>query len=277
MKKLYPYILPLLLFVSCEKQTTWNLQSGESSLIVVDGVITNEQKSHTIKLTFPVENLNDTAQPVTGAVVTIIDEDSTHLLAETPAGSGLYLTSPGFAAVPGTSYTLSITYQGKKYVGHTYCLPGISFTPVAFGQNDSSNNSNLFHLTNLPGPFNAVEFAKWEILLDWSNVAGYTQLDPEKCKARLIYYTLPTIDVGQVFMPAAEKIISFPLGTIITERRYSITADQAEYIRAMLSETNWTGGLFDSAHSNVPTNMSSGSIGYFSVCGVETVSLSVSK
>ncbi|MFH0866598.1 MAG: hypothetical protein V1904_10400, partial [Bacteroidota bacterium] len=63
--------------------------------------------------------------------------------------------------------------------------------------------------------------------------------------------------------------------TLITERRYSITAEHAQYIRAMLSETNWSGGLFDSAHSNVPTNMSEGAVGFFSACGVETLYLSV--
>lgn len=271
MRKIYLYIIFLLLFASCEKQITWNLQSERSNLIVVDGMITDEIKAHIIKLTFPVENLNDVPLPVTGASVSISDGDSIYSLTETPANSGLYATSSDFIAKTGTQYTLLISYNNYIYTAKTHLLPGINFTPLQYDQN---TENDLYHFTYVASPFNATEYAKWEILLDWSNVPGYQQMDPDSCKARLIYYTLPTIDVGQVFLPEFEKI-SFPAGTLITERRYSLTADQAEYIRAMISETNWTGGLFDSAHSNVPTNLSEGAIGYFSACGVETLFLSV--
>ncbi|NTW34192.1 MAG: DUF4249 family protein [Bacteroidetes bacterium] len=125
--------------------------------------------------------------------------------------------------------------------------------------------------------FNAyapVRYAMWEILLDWSNVRDFQNQNPDSCKARLLYYSLPTIDVSQVLPPEIEKI-SFPLGTTITQKRYSLTSEHAEFIRALLYETNWEGGLFDSAHSNLPTNISKGAVGFFAVCSVTSVSLIV--
>ncbi|MFH0866006.1 MAG: DUF4249 family protein, partial [Bacteroidota bacterium] len=255
MRKIFTYTIILLSFAACEKKTDWDLQSERSNLVVVDGMITDEKKAHAIKLTFPVENLNDVPQPVTGAGVTIYDPDSVYnTLTEQPANSGIYVTSSDFFAKPVTQYTLLITHNGNVYTAKAHLLPGINFTQLQFVQN---TENDMYHLTYIASPFNAKDYAMWEVLLDWSNVQGYQQMDPDSCKARLLYYTLPTIDVGQVFSPVIEKI-SFPANTLITERRYSITAEHAQYIRAMLSETNWSGGLFDSAHSNVPTNMSEG-------------------
>lgn len=271
MRRWYLYSALIIVFASCEKETSWNLDTERSKLIVVDGMITNEIKSHSIKLTYPVENLNEIPQPVTGATVTISDEISVYTLTEQPAYSGIYVTSSGFSAIQGVQYTLQITSDGNTFTAHTHLLPGISPSPLQYAQNQGND---MYHITYVASPFNPKDFAIYEVLLDWSNVQGYQDMDPDSCKARMLYYTLPTIDVGQVFTPTYEKIF-FPSGTLITERRYTINYDHAQFIRAMLSETNWNGGLFDQAHSNVPTNLSEGAIGYFSACGVETLYLSV--
>ena len=92
--------------------------------------------------------------------------------------------------------------------------------------------------------------------------------------ARLLYYTLPTIDVSEIFAPGIQTIY-FPSGTYITEKKYSITREHAEYIRALLLESKWQGGLFDTEHANLPTNMSNGAIGFFGACGVNTIYLKV--
>lgn len=267
---LYTIYLFFVLLISCEKRADWPLQSENKNLIIVDGTITDETKVHTIRLTFPVTQLNETPQPVTGANVLIQVEDSTYNLTEQPANSGIYKKK--FAGYAGKQYTLKITYNNNVYSAKTTMLAGINIQqPLLYAKN---NNNNLYHITWVANVYNAQNFAMWEILLDWSNVAGYQNQNPDSCKARLLYYTLPTIDVSQVFAPELEKI-SFPAGTIITERRYSLTKEHAEFIRALLSETNWQGGLFDSAHANLPTNLSEGAAGFFAACGVTTLSLTV--
>ena len=107
----------------------------------------------------------------------------------------------------------------------------------------------------------------YEIQLDWSSAPGYEKEPPDSCRQKLYYYTLKTIDVSEVFAPGMEKII-FPPGTIITERRYSLTDEHAAFIRAMLLETTWQGGFFNTATANTPTNLSEGAVGYFGACGV---------
>jgi hypothetical protein len=54
-----------------------------------------------------------------------------------------------------------------------------------------------------------------------------------------------------------------------------LNPDHAEFIRSLLSETSWQGGVFSSVPSNVKTNLSDGAVGYFGVCDVETKFLTV--
>jgi hypothetical protein len=271
MKNKLIYLVLFTLLISCEKKTDWTLQNEQQDIVVVDGTLTNEVKAQSIKLSFPVTSLNETPSPVSGATVVISDEDSSYQLTEQPAKSGIYVSTGNFAGVPGNHYTLLISYKHKIYSAKTIMTNGVSFTQLQYAKN---SNNGLFHISWVANSYNGERFAIYEILLDWSSVPGYQNSDPDSCKARLLYYTLPTLDVSEVFAPEVEGIY-FPKGTFITERRYSITREHAEFIRALLSETNWQGGLFDSSHSNLPTNISEGGAGFFAACGITTDTLTV--
>jgi hypothetical protein len=54
-----------------------------------------------------------------------------------------------------------------------------------------------------------------------------------------------------------------------------MTPEYAEFIREVLQETQWQGGLFNTIPANVPTNLSPGGAGFFAVCGVYSISQTV--
>ena len=83
------------------------------------------------------------------------------------------------------------------------------------------------------------------------------------------YYTLDVIDVNQIFAPDKEEII-FPKGAKFFRRKYSLSEKHQEFLRSLLSETDWRGGFFDVAQGNVKTNLSSGAVGFFAVSMVQT-------
>ncbi len=270
MKKYLTYLF-LLSLIACQKQTDWNLNTQASDKIVVDGTITNENKTQSVHITYPITQLNETPRPMTGAFVVVNDEDSTHIFTEDILNPGYYNSNSRFIGQEGHQYTLIINNNGKLYSAKSLMEPAISFHPLTYSKN---TGDNLYHIDKVATSFNATQNAMWEVLLDWSAVAGYEGQDPQSCKARLLYYSLPTLDVSEVLAPQMEKI-SFPAGTIILEKRYSINPEHAAFIRALLSETTWTGGMFDSSHSNVPTNLSNGALGYFAACGVSSISITV--
>ncbi|MBI4646784.1 MAG: DUF4249 domain-containing protein [Bacteroidia bacterium] len=260
----------LFLCFSCEEETEWPLDNTYTDLIVVDGMLTNEIKEHEIKLTRPVTVLNGTPIPVSGADVTISENDTIYVLKEKPLGSGIYKTD-SLMAVVGKTYRLKIIFEGMIYVASAYMIP---VNPFSLLQYDTvSGTTNQYKITYVCGIYDPTDPAMYEVIIDWSNLPEYDSIDDKFCRTRLWYYSLSTIDVSQIFPPEKETI-TFPVGATITEMKYSITPEHEEYIRSLLLETQWHGGYFDAVPANIKTNLSEGAIGFFAVCTVTSLTFS---
>jgi hypothetical protein len=266
------FLTGLIFFLQgCVKETSWLLTGPVPDKIIVDAIITNEVKSQQVKLTYPVAELNQAPAPVSGAGVLISNEDSTWQLTEYPSNSGIYNTQPSFFAQLQKNYTLLISIDGKVYTAKTTMTAGSLFGELQYARN---GDNGLYYVDWVANAFSVKQAAMWELLIDWSGVPGYEQLDSLDNHARMLFYTLPTLDVSEVFAPQMQSVF-FPAGTRITERRYSLTPAHAEFIREMLLETNWSGGLFTVAPANVGTNLSDGAFGFFGACAVTELSVIV--
>ena len=258
MKGILKYIIILLITGSCEEQIKWDLNTRAIPVLVVEGMITNERIRHQIRLTRPVTELNAIPEPVSGAIVTIRDEDASFALSEYPAGSGIYLTD-SIRAVYGKTYTLIISVNEKEYTAQTAMVPVTP--PDSLVYSPADNSGGYYKLI----PDDSDEPSKTEYYLDWSQLPGFT--DSDSCRAMIIYYSLNTIDVGEMFKPEMEQVV-FPVGTRVYRKKYSMNEAHAAFIRTFLSETEWRGGLFDVQPGNVQTNLSEGAVGYFSASTV---------
>jgi len=267
MKKIFVYLFFSLLLASCEEQSDWELQTAANEFIVVDGIITNEVKYQIITLSKPVTQLNEKPQPVSGATILVSSGQQVFSFREDSVEAGRYISDIQFTGIRNRTYSLLITVGTKVYSAKAVLEPPVlltEFIPIEYVKNSDDDN---FRITKIPSNYNPANYAMYEIMLDWSSAAGYETKNPDSCKAKLYYFTLPTIDVSEVFAPGIEKV-TFPAGTIMTQRRYSLTYDHASFIRALLLETTWAGGYFNTAPANIPTNMSEGAAGFFGACGV---------
>ncbi len=261
----------IFLLQGCVKETSWPLTGNVPDKIIVDAIITDEVKTHCVTLSSPVNQLNQNPQPVNGAVVLISNEDSTWQLTEYPPNSGIYNTPPFFFTRLHKNYTLFISVDDKIYTAKTTMVSGSLFGELQYSKNA---DNNLYYVDWVANAFSSEKAAMWELFIDWSGVPGYEQLDSLDNHARMLFYTLPTLDVSEVFAPLMQSLF-FPAGTNITERRYSLTPEHAEFIREMLLETNWAGGLFPVAPANVRTNVSGGAFGFFGASTVTELSVIV--
>ena len=248
-----------LLFPACEKKTDWNLGVQEQDFIIVEGMITSEKKAHQIIISKPVKTLNEPTTGVSGAIVSINDSI---ILTETAENSGIYQTSPDISGSPGKIYKLKILYEGKTYTAIANMAPCNSLSPLRYSKINGTNN---YKIDWIASAYNQEKAFMYEISLDWSNTESCSHSN--SCMALTYFYTLTTIDVSQIFSPETERI-TFPSGTIITEKKYSLTNEHENFIRSLLIETKWRGGLFDSSPSNLPTNLTGGAKGFFSACDV---------
>lgn len=254
----------IVLLAGCEKAIDWPVAGDTNDYIVVDGMITDEYKIQEIRLTKTVSAPNEPPESVTNAEVIVSTDDRVFTFKVDPSRPGHYISDTLFAGVPGKEYTLFIN-DGNRIISARAKMVAIS--NFIFLRYAHQGNNKLFRITWVSNPYSAGNPAMYEILLDWSNVQGYEDLPPDSTKARLLYYTLPTLDVSQMFAPEIETVL-FPPGTIITERKFSLTSEHAAYIRALLAETNFQGGLFNSVPSNLPKNLSGSGVGYFSACAM---------
>jgi hypothetical protein len=221
----------------------------------VDCIITNEMKYHELKLYLSSTGLNQQPEGISDAVITLSDGDTTLSFTEVEAGK--YLSSVPFRASAGHEYSLSVTCLGISDTAHAEMVaitPLESFEITAY--------DSLFRFVYYPGN----QPSMTEIFYDWSAVPGYCE-SYGACRASETYYTLDNIDVSKMFSPE-RIVIPFPRNTEIIRKKYSLSESHQEFIRSLLLETDWRGGVFDVEQGNVPTNFSHGIRGWFAACMV---------
>jgi hypothetical protein len=256
-------ILPILL-LSCEEKIDWSLDTNIPKVIVVEGLLTNERKAHEVRISEPMADPNGTPQPVSGAFVAIHETGKAvrraYRLQEVQPGR--YLTDSTVRAVFGRLYQLFIFYQGQEYWGDSsYMVPVDKLDTLRYQKVPGKELWYELIFRETPHP------SMVEIDLNWGHLLGFRNLPPEQTRAKIIYYTVKTVDVNKIFRPAKERV-PFPVGTRVTRRQYSMNQVQEEFIRSLMAETEWRGGLFDVQPGNVRTNLSEGAVGYFAVSQV---------
>ncbi len=258
-------VILALLIAGCEKEIPWDLQPSPGRFLVVDALLTNEAMTQKITLTLTNTSLNAPAEYVSGARVRVTSNAETWVFTEDSANPGVYL-SPAFRALVRRDYILEIDVGDSHYQASARA-EGVS--RLGKFQVALDPESQLYRYV----PNEYVNPAMTEIFYSWAQVPRYCE-EYGSCKAKEFFYQLDNIDVNEEFGPEKE-VIYFPPGTWVRRRNYSLTDSHQQFLRSLLMETEWRGGLFDVQQGNVPTNLSEGALGYFAVCMVDVDSVLV--
>jgi hypothetical protein len=247
---------------SCTEEIQWELDFHQEEVIVVEGKITNEVRQHEVRLTRPVYEMNGTPETITGAVVEINDGRTLHLLTEDPARPGTYLTDARFAGTVNQGYQLRIGLGDKRYTAVAFMH---EVTPIQFMRVVRVQDQPPLYEAYISNDSEGSSIVRLE--LDWSHLTGYDTLPYEDNHALIYHYSLNSVDVNRFFSPERERVW-FPPGTIVYREKESVSREYAEFLRGMLSETDWRGGIFDVLPGNARTNLSEGAIGFFTAAAV---------
>lgn len=269
MKNKFWISLLIIAFASCEREAEWPTDQGTLPDIVVEAMLTNEVKHHEIILSLPSISANDSLVMISGADVIISDGTTVFHFSEDSLKPGHYFSDSAFAGTPGQSYSLLLTQLPESDWHAEDIMPATElFTPLSISL--VSTNDSLYKISYVCPNYDPSKFAMYEISLDWSAVSGY---DSSINKAKLYYYTLGTLDMGEVLQTDMESV-TFPKGTLIKERRYSISPLYAAWLREILIETQWNNGIVVTQPGNATTNIISSvsneyqAAGFFSACSV---------
>lgn len=254
-------IVASLLMLGCDEHVDWELKYQEEDLLVVEGKISSELKQHEVRLTRPLYEMNGTPDAVSGALVEIYDGRVLYSFSEDPEQAGIYRSDSLFAAVLNQYYQLRIRHESKRVTAVTFMRKVEPFQdmnvyrvpsdpPLLEGYISDSNEPSIVRVE-----------------LDWSHVSGYKLLPDSATHAVIYHYTLNGVDVNKIFKPSQEHV-RFPPGTIVFREKESVNPWYGEFLRGILSETDWRGGMFDVLPGNARTNMEGEAIGFFTAADV---------
>lgn len=250
----------VLLMTACEDPSDHAMQTQLLNTLVVEAVLTNEVTNHRVRLTRPVRTPAEAPQAISGALVQITESAGpTVTLTEQPSGSGIYRT-PLARAVFGKVYTLRIVHQGKEYLAQDSSQPVDALPSLGF---EAAPSGNFAYRLREPAQGNSANYI--EHAISWQNTPSCSTAG--NCIGLLTYYDLKNLDVNAQFKPGQTEF-TFPSGSTIIRRKYSASNAYKAFLRSMLSETEWRGGVFDVERGNTTTNLSNGAIGFFAVTTV---------
>jgi len=200
---------------------------------------------------------------VSGAEVALYDGSDSIFLHEDPIRKGVYLTDPDVQGVANRNYALLVKVNDFSCWAVTRMV-GVS--PIRYPMYYKvSDDPELYevYFTGSDSP----SLIKLE--LDWSMVDGYEALPDEENHAVVFgyYFSVLTVDANELFASNHDRV-RFPPGTKAILTKESLSEGYQEYLRGMLSETTWNGGMFDVKPGDPYTNLSAGAIGYFSASSV---------
>lgn len=256
-------------FIACEKEVDWQSNSEQSDAVVVECVLTNEYKYQEVRLSQPKSNVSDRERPISQASVLVNDGLQDYIFTELDSVQGLYMSQDKFSASVSKAYRLEIGWGDRNFQAETLMSVIKPFNLLSISLADKENFYEVSYVSSL---YDTNEQALYEISIFSDSVI--TEVDTSQ-SAKLFYYTFSTLDVGEVFAPTKGECI-FYKGAKIIEKKYSLTKDYAEFVKAMASETEWQGSFFAEASSNLPSNIEGDNgLGYFTACTVLIDSLIV--
>ena len=251
----------LVLATACTEEIDRELLWEEASVMVVEGKLTNETRAHEVKLSWPMYEINGTPGVVSGAYVDIFDGTKYYPFTEDPLHPGTYLSEASLAGKVGQTYQLRIAYEDFRIRGACYMREVEDFPNMSIYKVQQDPVLYEAYIGDQYGP------AVIRLELDWSHVSGYESLPPEENHALIYHYTLGGVDVNHIFSPQKEKV-RFPAGTIACLEKESVSLAYMEFLRGMLSETDWRGGVFDVQPGNARSNLKGRAVGYFTAAAV---------
>ncbi|WP_020526178.1 DUF4249 family protein [Flexithrix dorotheae] len=240
--------------------------------IAVEGLITSEQKAHTVKLHYSTDygKVNQPPEPVEKALVTISDGQNNFELDE--VSPGIYQTDSLVKGGVGVKYYLKIEWNGEVYEAEDEMQPINSHEQLTFveeaGRMEFPYRPHLFGF-DLPNKYDVTFFVPDSIvdanpdLPDWILQKKWTTKT---------FHTHPLMEPNGIFeFVATDHLIFNNPNYWVKQKKYSISPEYYNFLRAMFSETDWRGSLLDTTPGNVPTNLSNGAVGFFAACAVDSL------
>ena len=271
---LFGLLVLIFALSSCTEEIAFDLNEEGFDRLVVEGFITNQVKSHEVRLSRTTSYFNEQSpQAVTGASVNVSNGVDSWVMTEDPIGSGIYYTPVDAFGIVGQTHQLTIETDGETYVAIDQMAPVATLDSVAvvyelfpFPDEDEEFpgfwNVNIWTLET-PG---TEDFYRWRTFINGVTASDTTRFSSYANDQGFDGADLTGFTIEEYTEDAME------IGDVITLEQHGISRSYYNMIQAVTDQTEAEGGLFDPPPANVPSNVSNGALGFFSASSVSTKS-----
>ncbi|MEO9967438.1 MAG: DUF4249 domain-containing protein [Reichenbachiella sp.] len=306
MSKNYLYYLILIFLHGCVEPYDFEV-TETIEVLIVDGTLTDEQKTHQVKLSLSGALDADSNQPVTGASVWIIQGAGTQIdLLEVEGG--VYETSPTYQGVVGQSYTLFVRLKdGSEYSSTTERMPVPVPIDSVYGRymvTPSTEDDQILAGIQIfvdshdeTSDFSSFRFEyeeDYEIRVPYPSVFDWDPITetsfPRAIDVSTCYGHQESIElaIATTSGQSENRLSEFPVRLVgvdeaqlnsrysIIIKQHAISSSTYQYYKNLKENNESSGSFFDKQKGTIPGNITKTSesgtavLGYFEVSGVST-------
>ncbi len=259
MKNILAILFISSLLFSCTEKIQLDLATLEEPFLIVDATIDDRPSADTIILNYSSNYYaGGLPEAETTAQVSVSFNDSTYTFVHLDQKPGYYISPANFLPRPNFNYKLEIEAKGKSYRGESYMYP----VPTI----DSIGQKRLDDDITLGG-------GEIEITISFQEPPGIRNYYLFRESVNDTFYYENLNEYGSVFddfildgqyadlIPYG--IFEYLIGDTIEIFAHSMDETAYEIYNALLTESEFKGGFFDSPSNNVPSNIAGGAKGLF--------------
>ncbi len=249
-----------LLMMSCEEPITIETDQAPSQ-IIIEGLITNEMKRHSVKVSRTTDFYATGSTPrVIGATVTVSDNFN-NVIEFNDIGNGEYQPDQAFEGIVGNIYDLMVEVDGQTYTASEELLPVTTVDSLTFElneeetKNEGVNIFSVFLFTVEPQDEDNYYLFKFYKNGHWLNEEGED-----------ITVTDDTA-VGEA-IDGIEAPYLYVKGDTARVEMYSLTRETFIFWNDVATLIFSDGGVFAPLPANPRSNITGGALGVFQVSAV---------
>jgi hypothetical protein len=252
----------VLAIAACKKVINVDL-NNVAPQIVIEGEITNEQPPYQVKISKTVNfSADNTYPPVSGAIVKVTDSTTGRSFQFNETAPGLYTTAQ-LTGIPKHTYVLTVTAEGKQYTASS-TMPGtVGLDSVTFAENtDFNNKKEINAVVNFQDPTAA------------GNNYQFTETLNGKAVPNIFVFEDRLSNGRYIVQPLYNDSAYLQKGDTLQLSMFCVDRNIYNYFFTLMNVTG--NNNFQSATpANPNTNISNGSLGYFSAHTVNKLKLFV--
>lgn len=253
MNKYYIYfsLLAVAIFNSCTKEIVLELESSDPKL-VVESILTDNIEPYTVKLSQSTPYFENNENFVTNAFV-MISDDLGNIDTLQYVANGIYSTITNRQGMVGTTYTLTVIWQGNTYTATETIPLKVNLDTILYDYQEESTFNEEGYITAL----NAQDTP------DYPNQYRFTFYRNDTLMTDPFKYFVVDDQFSDGNYISAFTPYVYQSGDSCRIEIMCITEPYYQFLLSLSTQVQATGGPFDPIPSNPPSNISNGALGFF--------------